>query len=65
MCSYVLNNIQGVCRNYCNTSLREFRRTIFSEFAMFCHRQTTMIPCDKQCNFDECFDGEVNKKGQL
>jgi len=33
--------------------------TDFSEFALFCSRQTTMIPCVKQEHFDECFDDDV------
>jgi len=34
-------------------------RAIFNEVALFCTLQTTMIPCFKQWNFDECFDGDV------
>jgi len=34
----------------------------FSEFLLFCPRQTTTIPCLKQWNFDECFDGDIVMK---
>jgi len=41
-------------------------RMIFSEFALFCPRQTTMNPCVNQQNFDKCFDGDViMKKGNF